>query len=230
MANFPETIPALADMEVTIDAKDFKYNKIVFFAADSMSVLDAANNNINTAEKAYNNYMNSGVAVKKNNKFVIRLRSPQPYLSDGIMYQRHLHFFPCDFPTKLYTKSCVPDHETVKPIFNTQKCVDIPSMFLCFERALMCKHEGVLCVNALKEEDGNVFKNDFHIHYELSTKLIEEKLKLIPKHKPILVYCYKVECNAASKLMKKLVDLGYNNLFYFPGGVLEKNEKIKFLI
>tara|TARA_Y100000389_G_scaffold148766_1_gene147947 strand:+ start:1949 stop:2806 length:858 start_codon:yes stop_codon:yes gene_type:complete len=227
MGEFPETIPAFADMEVQINAEKLPFNKIYFFAAEPLSVLDAASGHISTAEKAYGNYMNSGVAIKKNNKFILKLRSPQPYLSDGVMYQRHVHYFPCSSPKKLYTKSCVPDHSTVKPLFPTSKCVDIPSMFLCFERAMMCKHEGVLCVNALHEEDGQVFNNDYHIPHDSSIKLIEEKLKSTPKHKPMLVYCYKVECNAAAKLMKKLTEIGYHNLFYYPGGVLERNEKRK---
>lgn len=227
MANFPETSPALADVEVTISGSDLKCDKIFFFASDSMSVLDAANGQISTAERAYGEYMNSGVAVKKGNKFVIHLRSPQPYLSDGVMYQRHLHYFPCDKPKMLLTKSCVPDHDTVMPTFSTDKCTDIASMFLCFERAMMCKHEGVLCVNALSKDEGDVFKDDFHIPKDSSMSFISKSLLTVQKHKPILVYCYKPDCNAASILMKKLTELGYCNLFYYPGGVIERENKIK---
>lgn len=229
MNGFPETVPENADMKVTVDASNSLKSKIFFFSSESMSLLEASSGNLSTAEKAYSEYTNSGVAVRKGKKFVIHLRSPQPYVSEGVLYTRHLHYFFIDEPKKLYTASCIPDHETVLPNFKTDKCTDIPSAFLCFERTMMGKHEGALCINALNEDEGCVFKNDFHIPKDSSLEKVQSALRGVPKHKVIIVYCYKVECNAAAKLMKKLTELGYNNLFYYPGGVLERNEKAKMI-
>jgi rhodanese-related sulfurtransferase len=223
---FPETIPDNSDMKVIVPTFSSK-SKIYYFSSESMSLLDASKGHLSTAEKAYGEYTNAGVAIKKGNKFIIHLRSPQPYVSEGILYTRHLHYFFVDEPSKLYTASCIPDHETVLPTFQTDKCTDIPSAFLCFERTMMGKHEGALCINALKHGDGDVFKNDFHIPNVASLDKIKAELKGVDRHKAIIVYCYKKECNAAALLMKKLTLLGYNNLFYFPGGVLERNEKIE---
>ena len=227
--NFPETFPLDSDICVTIKNNNHDFNKIFFFASKPVSLLSSVHGDLSGAEKAYDDYTNSGIAIKKNNKWEIKLCSPQPYLDDGILYERHIHYFDINNPKIIYTVSCIPDHDTVSPMFDTSMCSDKPSYFLCYEKTLMGNHMGALCINALKKDDGTVFNNDLHIPYTLNIQKIKDLLKGVQKHKTIIVYCYKPTCNAASQLIKKINTLGYTNIFYFPGGVEEKILKNKII-
>ena len=229
LAGFPQTIPDFADTQVVIKTNHV-FRKIYFFAANPMSLLCAVNNNLSTAEKAYGDYTNSGVALKqRNGTFVLKLRSPQPYLDKNVLFPRHVHYFDVHKPKTIYTVSCVPDHDKVTPIIKTHMCNEIPSMFLCFEKAFMANHMNALCINALKQEDGSIFTNEQHIPSSSSIFEIKQILKNTSKVTPLLVYCYKPTCNAAVTLINKLQKLGYNNVFYYPGGVEEYMEKRKLL-
>ena len=42
----------------------------------------------------------------------------------------------------------------------------------------------------------------------------------IKNNTPMVVYCARESCNAAKKLMVKLADKGYENLFYMPAGMM----------
>ena len=228
-SNFPESYPKEADMQVVIPNNNNKLQKIYFFASSSVSLLSAASGVLCNAERAYGKYKNSGVVKKNKKQFIVRLCSPQPYLDNNILYPRHLHYFDVNNPNKIYTTSCVPDHNLVTPIIKTDLCTDLNSMFLCFEKAFMGNHMNITCINALKPEVGPVFSNEKNIFHELSLDNIQKMLKNIKKHQPLIVYCYKPDCNAAVKLLEKITDLGYNNTFYYKGGFVEKEEKIKLI-
>lgn len=229
-AGFPETYPSDSELKIILPAKDLKFNKLYYFASDPMSLFDSSKGHLKSAETAYGNYTNSGVVVKKGNTFTFRLRSPQPYISDGKQYRRHMHYFDIDNPYKLYTLSCVPDHKYVLPIVSPEKCIYLPSVFVCFEDVMMANNMGAICINSLEEKYGKIFNNELCIPYKLPIQNIKNKLRGIPKHKTLIIYCMKPECEAATLLMDKLTELGYNNLFYYSGGIEDKIEKIKMLV
>lgn len=228
--NFPETFPLNSDMCVTIENPRHDFKKVFFFASLPVSLLKSISGELSTAEKAYGDYSNSGVVFLRRNKLIFNLRSPQPYLDNGIVYPRHLHYFDVHNPKKIYTIPCYPDHKTVSSLFPTEHCIDNESVFLCFERVLMAKHMGALCINALSEEHGDVLNKDLHIPHDLSIQKIKNKLENVPKHRTIVTYCYKPSCDAATNLIEKLRSLGYNNIFYFPGGIQERIDKEKIFL
>ena len=106
-SGFPQTYVDNADMKVIVNGSHIKSNTIYYFASLPMSILEAANKNISYAEKAYGSYENSGVVKKNaNGQFIVMLRSPQPYVDNGVLYQRHIHYFDIDDVHSVYRIMC----------------------------------------------------------------------------------------------------------------------------
>lgn len=70
-----------------------------------------------------------------------------------------------------------------------------------------------------KWHDANIIPGAQMASYETSQEELEE---IIPqKDTLVVVYCYSFTCPLSTKLAKKLIDLGYENVVEYPAGLKE---------
>lgn len=77
-----------------------------------------------------------------------------------------------------------------------------------------------------KWHDQNIIPGALLASYESS----EEELEMIIPDKDVLivVYCYSSTCPLATRLVQKLLHLGYKNLIEYPGGLKEWRDEINY--
>ena len=70
-----------------------------------------------------------------------------------------------------------------------------------------------------KWKDGTMIPGAKLASYEFSSDEIEEIIS--DKNSLVIVYCYIFNCPLSRRLTDKLVELGYNNVLEYPGGLYE---------
>jgi hypothetical protein len=173
-SGFEPTTPCNANIVITYTEKDLP-KKVVYWASGSARM--SSSHLLKSAECAYGDYCNMGVAVRKGNTLRFVLQTPRPYLArqkgktNSQLWCRHLHFvevhennqvdtsnknvlytlgvFPCSLLGK-YDKiySCVPLFHT-----DTSVCAQKHSMFVNFEQYLAGKTNGCVGVNAISDPE-----------------------------------------------------------------------------
>lgn len=109
---------------------------------------------------------------------------------------------------------CVQSEEAVK--LATYGHIDARGL-----KALMDANPSFLLLDARgnKWNDGTMIPGAILASYELSQEELEQ---IIPsKNDLIVVYCYTFTCPLSRYLTDKLVELGYNNVLEYPGGLKE---------
>ena len=170
---FSPSTPCGADIVVKyVSAKLPK--KVVYWASGPCRV--SQSHMPTSAECAYGEYCNMGVAVRKGNALSFVLQTPRPYIArpqgkhQSQLWCRHLHFVEVDTKTNavptsnknvLYTLGVFPctllkpykGLYECKPLMHTDSlhCAQKHSMFVSFEQYLMSKRAGAVGVNAIAD-------------------------------------------------------------------------------
>jgi rhodanese-related sulfurtransferase len=77
-----------------------------------------------------------------------------------------------------------------------------------------------------KWNDGNIIPGAKFASYEFSKEELEQ---IIPSQNDlIVVYCYSFTCPLSRYLTDKLIELGYNNVLEYPGGLKEWRESAEY--
>ena len=93
-------------------------------------------------------------------------------------------------------------------------------------RKLLQSDEDFVLMNPLNKEnfeEGYIPKS---IHISVHSKYFEEKVRnIIPnKNRKIIVYCKHAKCETSDKAYKKLLEMGYSNVYKYKGGLKEWKE------
>lgn len=223
--------PADADIQVTIlDSGLKKGTKILYWAANPKKLVQA--DKIDNALVAYGRkggkkIKNYGCAkVGKDGKLVLKIVSPRCYMEKGTIWPKHIHFVKeedgdwkkSQFYTVLGIPSVTKNVET--------KRLNYGNVYLTPEYIKRTwKGGNYYLVYALSEKfpslvDLKKYENGYkHIRIDHSAKSIRIPRE-IKKSTPLVVYCAKESCDASKKLLVKLADRGYENLFYMDAGML----------
>ena len=225
--NMKANHPVKSDIEITVLKSDLKKGTKIFYWAAKPKKLSEAKK-IETLKKSYcDNNKNFGCCyVKENGKIVIKVMSPQCYKEEGKIWPKHIHFITEKDGSwdidKVYTLLGIPSYSNeletkrlkyggvyVKPetVKRTWKNGDYYMVY-----ALSKKNPSLADIEKYKD------LKHLHIDHESKTISVPSHIK---KNTPMVVYCAKESCNAAKKLIVKLADKGYENLFYMPAGMME---------
>ena len=187
---------------------------------------------LKTAEYAYGDYTNMGVAIKDSEGvYKFRMMAPQAYLSEDELWQRHFHFIHLENKKSdierrvIKTVSCFPQDSSAKEsdLESFIKTHDIntvnQSMYVDYDGYVKAKMHGIKCICALEEKYA-ISKTDICIPVEevKDKRVLKKKTKGLEKREPYLVYCAKESCNAAKKLISKLQEIGLTNVYYYAKG------------
>lgn len=206
--NFPETFPVDSDLCLRVKIDKKVGNKILYWGSESAVI----GTSLKSAEHAYGNYKNIGVSfLEKDGFFNIRLRTPQPYLTKDNLWERHIHFVDLRNQDKIMTISCFP--QKTDKIETISIHTENNSMYVDYDGFVKAKMNNIKRICAIPKEY-KIFKDDLVIIHD-SKKL---ELSGISKLEPVVVYCKNSECGAAKNLIRRMTDLGYSNIFYFPKG------------
>ena len=148
--------------------------KVVYWASGPCEVTQS--NLPKSAECAYGEYCNMGVAVRKGNALTFVLQTPRPYIARqkdtpaSQMWCRHLHFVEVDAKTNvvsasnkniLYTLGVFPCTmlKSYKGLYECKSlmptdalhCAQKHSMFVSFEQYMASKRVGAVGVNAIAD-------------------------------------------------------------------------------
>ena len=219
--------PAKSDIEITVLKSGLKKGtKIFYWAAKSKKLSEAGK--IDTLKKSYcDNNKNFGCCyVKDDGKIVIKVISPQCYKEEGKIWPKHIHFICQEKDSwdteKVYTLLGIPSHSNELET----KRLKYGGVFITPETVKRTwKNNNFYMVYALSKKNPSLvdikkYENLNHLHIDHESKNISIPSR-IKKSTPLVVYCAKESCNAAKKLMVKLADKGYENLFYMPSGMME---------
>lgn len=219
--------PKKADIEITIPVSNIKKGtKIFYWAAKPKKLADAKK--IETLKESYcDKNKNFGCChVKEGGKIVIKVMSPQCYKEGGTIWPKHIHFISENKGSwdieKVYTLLGIPSQaeELSTRMLNYGGVYVKPNTV-----KRTWKNGNYYMVYALSKKNPSLadipkYKNFKHLHIDHESKNISLPTK-IKKGTPLVVYCARESCNAAKKLMTRLADKGYENLFYMPTGMLE---------
>lgn len=198
-SGFEPTTPCNSNIIVTYTEKDLP-KKVVYWASGSACM--TTSHLLKSAECAYGDYLNMGVAVRKNNTLRFVLQTPRPYLAhqkgktDSQLWCRHLHFvevreknnqvdtsnknvlytlgvFPCSLLDKYKnTYSCVPLFHT-----DASVCAQKHSMFVNFEQFLVGKRNGCVGVNAISDSEyPPISTDDIVLDWNTDVDKLQKKL------------------------------------------------------
>jgi len=174
------------------------------------------------APDAYDNFQNSGlVQTDKKGKTTFYLHNPEIYHVNGKVYSPHIHFtYLKDDKTweiDAFTISIVPKIklDTFKRLVDSAKYIVLNASNIYSNKTIKKTHS--LPYNSNQDINDYINKliiNKYH-------KIKKSKLQL--QESPIIVYCKNKKCKAANKLIRRLQNLSYINLIYFPGGIDKYN-------
>ena len=219
--------PVKSDIEVTVLDTDIrKGTKIFYWAAKGKPLKEASK--IDNLKKSYcENNKNYGCCiVKDKGKIVFKIISPQCYKEGNKIWPKHLHFVVESGDSwdleNIYTVLAVPSHshelETKKlrygGVYITPETVKRTWKNGDYYMVYALSKKNLSLVDIEKYRDLN------HLHIDHESKIISIPSK-IKKSTPLVVYCARESCNAAKKLIVRLADKGYENLFYMPDGMME---------
>lgn len=159
--------------------------------------------------EAYGTFHNSGLSRVESDGYVtIYYDLPTPYVVEGILYPPHIHFTLLKkdktWRLKQTTLDIIPDVE--KHTFSE-----------------MLADPRYLVINSMPENVTKTIPGSYRIPYDATPKKVRALLKRLTNttYTPIVVYCDNPECQASSQLMKTMLEIGYNNLIHYPGGLRE---------
>lgn len=227
----PKTVkishPPKSDIQITVlDSKLEKGTKIFYWAAKPKKLADAKK--IENLKKSYcDKNRNFGCCkVKDDGKIVIKVMSPQCYKEDGKIWPKHIHFV-CEKGDawdmeRVYTLIGIPTHSDELET----KRLEYGGVYIKPETVKRTwKNGNYYMVYALSKKNPSLvdiekYKGLKHLHIDHQAKSISIPAH-IKKNVPMVVYCARESCNAAKKLMSRLADKGYENLFYMPVGMVD---------
>lgn len=223
--------PAGSDIQVTIlDSGLKKGTKILYWAANPKKLTEA--DDIGSALVAYGRkggkkVKNYGcVRVGKDGKLVLKIVSPRCYMEKGTIWPKHIHFVKeedgdwkkSQFYTVLGIPSVTKNVETKRlkygNVYVTPETIKKTWKGGKYYMVYALSSEYPSLVDLKRYNDG--YK---HVRIDHSSKRIAIP-KEIKKSTPLVVYCAKESCDASKKLLVKLADRGYENLFYMDTGML----------
>ena len=169
---FRETCPSRCDLRVTLRLRTPHAlpTRILYWAASPRDM--HASKQGCSAECAYGNYTNMGVAIAKRGVYRIDLRCPQPYVAEdpstraSVMWSRHMHFVAIDDrdavdtdTNKVHTLLIMPGERTharfqynCAPLFDPLTHT-YPSLYVGFDDYWRARRKGVVCINAVKSPE-----------------------------------------------------------------------------
>ena len=232
------TYPHNADINIIIDIKGFeKGDKLLYWAANPRSFIHSQK--LRLREDAYNfnnkKHKNLGcTSYRKDGKISVKIIAPQCYYEDDKLMAKHFHLVK---KTKnqdswdiknIYTVIALPLE--VDNIFYSKKILSTNIYMTPMQVKLNWKKGFFFMVYALGDKykslhDIEEYQGFNHLRLDY-TKNIEVP-KNIKKTEILVVYCAKKTCNAAKKLMYKLSEKGYQNLFYMPEGMIGFSKEAK---
>lgn len=229
--------PSNADLELILNQKIIpKGTKIYYWAAERKPLLKS--NKISPAVEAYNckgTRKNFGcTSVKKDGSIVFKIMAPQCYKEGSTVYPKHMHFLVKDVKNdswdkdKIYTILAVP--LTTESLSSRQ--LKYTNIYITpMQVKLNWKKGNFYMVYALGDKNKSLhdlqeYKQLKHIRIPWNKKSfsIPDNIK---KSQPLVVYCAHEKCDAAKKLMMRLIEHGYVNLFYMPDGMLGFSKESK---
>lgn len=230
--------PEGATIEIELKSSDPFWNHdgtFVWWAATPRSLSEAHLNPCNppTAYKAHEGWPNRGKTTRQEDgKVSIRLQAPQPYLEEGSLWPRHVHFMRSADgstvdPSSVFTVGAWPSHheEDYKChcVHSGSESCSIVTPKIVRNVLQGGEHkEKYWRINATGEKDKYLFEggNFLALSYKSSDDEIRNAVEGVGVS-PVVVYCAKPECTAASQLIRKLAGLGLcSNLFYMPAGYM----------
>ena len=229
--------PEAADLELTLTQNDIpEKTKIFYWAAEPVKLKDSKK--ILRAPKAYNRTdgkkpTNTGcTTVKKGGVIVFKIKSPRCYMEGKTVWPKHIHFVKGEKTEwnlkNVYTILGLPVEErnlkskklregnvyvTPRSVIPVWKKKDCTLVFALGKR-----------YNSLHNLEE--YKNLKHIELDYQKKKIEVPKK-VSKKEPLVVYCANKTCDASKSLIVKLVDLGYENIYYMDAGMEGFSKKSK---
>ena len=220
--------PPSSDIQLTLFDTSLKKGTKIFYWAAKPKKLSEQVKKIEGLKKSYceknNNY--GCCKVGNNGKIIIKIMSPQCYKEDGKVWPKHLHFIKEDRKNwdlgDVYTALAVPSYsEKIET-----KRLRYGGVYITPATIKRTWKDGhYYMVYALSKKNPSLidiekYKDCKHlcIDHESKTISIPSKIK---KSTPLVVYCARESCNAAKKLIVKLADKGYENLFYMPAGMMD---------
>ena len=177
------------------------------------------------AIQGYEQFQNSGlIKTDENGKATLHLHNPELYQVKTKVYAPHIHFTYLKpdktWEIEAYTISLVPklSLSTFKKLLHNPKYIVVNSIPLENNPDLI---DGTYLLPFNSNIDIDIF---FEKIRSKKKNLNESSLKT--KELPIIIYCQNSKCDASNQLIKRLRQLGYVNLMYFPGGIdaYRKNE------
>ena len=221
--------PEKSDIEITVLGSNLKKGtKVFYWAAKSKKLSEAKK--IESLKKSYcdRNKNFGSCYVKDNGNIVFKIMSPQCYKEDGVIWPKHVHFI-CEDESegkwdteKVYTVLGIPSQSEEL----TTKRILYGGVYIKPETVKRTwKNGDYYMVYALSKKypslaDIEKYRDFKHLHIDHESKNFSMPSK-IKKSTPLVVYCARESCNAAKKLMVRLADKGYENLFYMPCGMAE---------
>lgn len=218
--------PTKSDIEITLLKTNLKKGTKILYWAAKPKKLSEQTKKIDGLKKSYcdknNNY--GCCKVGKDGKIVIKIMSPQCYKEEGKVWPKHLHFIKEDGKNwnleEVYTSLAIPSYSDK---IETKR-LRYGGVYISPEAVKRTWKEGYYyMVYALSKKNPSLidiekYKDCKHLHIDHESKNISVPSK-IKKSTPLVVYCARESCNAAKKLMVRLADKGYENLFYMPSGM-----------
>lgn len=233
----PKTVkvshPAKSDIEITVlDSHLRKGTKVFYWAAKPKKLSEA--NKVENLKKSYcDKNKNFGCCyVKEDGKIIFKVMSPQCYKEDGEIWPKHIHFVTEDDARenwdtqKVYTILGIPSHSNEL----TTKRLAYGGVYIKPETVKRTwKNGNYYMVYALPSKypslaDIEKYKKLKHLRIDHESRNLSIPSK-IKKSTPMVVYCARESCDASKKLMVKLADKGYENLFYMPAGMEEFSQE-----
>jgi len=225
---FPEN----SDIELIITQDKIKSGKkILYWAAYGKSI--GKSNEIEKAVDAYkrkgkHKFKNFGCTrVRKDGKILLKIESPQCYKEKNKLWPKHLHFIEENEDNtwkkeNFYTVSGLPlDTEELK-----SRKLRSGNVYVSPEQVKRnWKKRKFYMVYALSDKFPSLINIDRYKDYNhIQIDHESDNIKLPSKinfSTPMVVYCAKKSCNASKKLLLKLSENGYENLFYMEEGMTE---------
>ena len=207
---------ATIEIQVKVGGKD---RKVLYWAAKARQVKDKVMN----APDSYGRYPNMGITHVRNGTLTMRLRAPRAYRESGKTWPPHVHYSTATknggWGTRVWAVAAYPGHHGKAYHI---KCIDHGSSLCSFltPSQVRRKWKDLVVVNALGHEFDISKKGSgkrVKTFGGLSKADLKRQCEAI-KDKPYVVYCAHERCNAAKKLVTKMVALGCPNAYYMPAG------------
>ena len=240
--------PHNADINIIFSLKGLKpRTKIYYWAAEPKPLMKS--NEIMSSEEAYvcktGKRKNFGcTSVRKDDKVSLKIMSPVCYKEENSLWPKHVHFIlkkenvdEWD-QTKVYSTLALPvNTEPLKAkdlsdkTFITKKLKSTNVYITPMQVKKNWKKGKFYMVYALSQKykslhDIPEYKDFKHLNIPHDQPKLNVP-KNIKKSQLMVVYCAKKTCEAGKKLIARLVEEGYQNLFYMEEGMMEFSKESK---